>query len=97
VIYFVPVYSWPGVPGAATPGVLVDPPAETPATAPTRSPVPEPAPLAVPPATPAAPAAPPIPRKPFYFIEGCYLGDVPPAAAKLPASCDPAKATIFWP
>jgi hypothetical protein len=43
------------------------------------------------------PATPPIERKPFYYIEGCYLGDVPPAAAKLPASCDPAKATIFWP
>ena len=40
---------------------------------------PEP-PVAGPPALPAArpAAAAPIPRKPFYYIPGCYLGDVPP-------------------
>jgi hypothetical protein len=50
-------------------------------------------------ATPPVGAQPPpaIPRKPFYLIPGCYLGDVPPAEAKLPASCDPAKATIVRP
>ena len=45
---------------------------------------------------PAAPAA-PIPRKPFYFIPGCYLGDVPPTEVRLPASCDVSKATVIRP
>ena len=35
---------------------------------------------------PAAPVAPS--RKTFYMIPGCYFGDVPPADAGLPASCD---------
>lgn len=46
-----------------------------------------------------APAATPspIPRKPFYFIPGCYLGDVPPKDAGLPARCDPSKAIVVEP
>lgn len=47
--------------------------------------------------TPTAPPAAPVVHKPFYFIKGCYLGDVPPTAASLPAGCDPAKAVIVPP
>jgi hypothetical protein len=34
------------------------------------------------------------PRTPvtFYFLAGCYAGDVPPAHVQLPAGCDPKKA-----
>jgi hypothetical protein len=51
---------------------------------------------AAPTATPPAPEA-PIRRKPFYFIPGCYLGDVPPTEARLPASCDQTKAVVVRP
>ena len=52
-------------------------------------------PLAPPDKPPTATAPPaPIPRKPFYFIPGCYLGDVPPTKAGLPAGCDPSKAVV---
>ena len=51
---------------------------------------------------PAGGAAPmpepaPIARKPFYFIPGCYLGDVPPKDAGLPASCDQSKTVVVKP
>lgn len=51
------------------------------------------------PAAAPAPAAPPSPvaRKVFYFIPGCYLGDVPPTDAGLPATCDHRRAVIFHP
>ncbi|MGE0362612.1 MAG: PEGA domain-containing protein [Vicinamibacterales bacterium] len=54
------------------------------------------------PAVPAAasqppPAPAPIPRKPFYFIPGCYLGDVPPKDAGLPASCDLSRTVVMRP
>jgi hypothetical protein len=39
---------------------------------------------AAPPPTPAVPST-------FYVIPGCYIGNVPPAAANLPDGCDPAK------
>ncbi len=52
-------------------------------------------PVGAPPAAAAAPE--PIPRKPFYLIPGCYLGDVPPQDVKLPAGCDPGKATVIHP
>jgi hypothetical protein len=48
------------------------------------------------PAEPAVPS-PAIPRKPFYMIPGCYLGDVPPTQAKLPPTCDPARAVVVEP
>ena len=53
----------------------------------------------LPPATaPAAPvAATPIPRKPFYYIPGCYLGDVPPKDAGLPPGCDQSKTVVVRP
>jgi hypothetical protein len=38
-----------------------------------------------------------VTRKPFYAIPGCYLGDVPPKDANLPANCDPSKAVTIWP
>lgn len=46
---------------------------------------------------PAQPAPAPIARKPFYFIPGCYLGDVPPKDAGLPASCDQSKTVVVKP
>lgn len=46
--------------------------------------------------TPASPAV-PVARKPFYFIPGCYLGDVPPKDAGLPASCDHSKTVVMRP
>lgn len=57
-------------------------------------------------AAPAAPASaalasPPSPspvaHKLFYFIPGCYLGDVPPKDAGLPATCDQTRAVTFLP
>ena len=47
-----------------------------------------------PPATP--PAAPGVPKT-FYVIPGCYAGDRPPQAVRLPPSCDAAKARAIPP
>jgi hypothetical protein len=50
--------------------------------------------------SPPPPAAGPtveVPRKPFYFIPGCYLGDIAPKDVKLPAGCDASKATVIRP
>jgi len=53
---------------------------------------------APPPAPPEPAAAPtPIPRKPFYFIPGCYLGDVPPQHAGLRADCDLSRTVVIRP
>lgn len=41
--------------------------------------------------------APDIPRTTVYLIPGCYLGNVPPAEAGLPPTCDPGRATTFEP
>lgn len=49
------------------------------------------------PARPAPAKRPAAARKPFYMIPGCYLGDVPPADAGLPKTCDPALAVTIWP
>jgi hypothetical protein len=48
-------------------------------------------------APPAASPAPPPPPATFYVIPGCYVGNVPPADAKLPPGCDPAKVETFKP
>lgn len=50
-------------------------------------------------ATPAPRAAPKAAaqRGPFYMIPGCYLGNVPPAEAALPKTCDPRRAVTVWP
>lgn len=48
------------------------------------------------PGTPTG-SGPPIPRKPLYWIPGCYMGDVPPRDAGLPAACDPARAVVYRP
>ena len=61
----------------------------------TLEPLPAAAP-APPDPTPAPPAV-PVARKPFYFIPGCYLGDVPPKDAGLPASCDHSKTVVMRP
>ena len=56
------------------------------AVEPVSVPVPEiPAPTQV---SPRAPAT-------IYFIPGCYLGDVPPKDAGLPAGCDASSAITF--
>lgn len=39
----------------------------------------------------------PAERKPFYVIPGCYVGDVPPKDAGLPATCDQSRAVTIWP
>ena len=61
-----------------------------------RSLLPESGAAAVPPSSPR-PAPAPIARKPFYFIPGCYLGDVPPKDAGLPANCDQSKTVVVKP
>lgn len=42
-------------------------------------------------------AAKPTPPSTFYAIPGCYLGNVAPEPAHLPAGCDPARAVVFQP
>lgn len=50
---------------------------------------------AAPPEMPAA-APPEIPPPTtIYVIPGCYVGNVPPASAKLPSTCDPRRAYTF--
>jgi hypothetical protein len=46
---------------------------------------------------PAAGKAPPATKLPvtFYLIPGCYMGNVPPKDAKLPATCDISRAVSF--
>jgi hypothetical protein len=52
------------------------------------APVPDvPAPVDVPPPAPAT----------IYMIPGCYVGNVPPADAGLPAGCDESRAITFAP
>lgn len=54
-------------------------------------------PLAAPPAPIAvAPAPPPAPTT-IYVIPGCYVGNVAPREAALPAGCDPNRAVAFPP
>jgi PEGA domain len=45
----------------------------------------------------AAPEPPPKAPAPstFYVIQGCYIGNVPPDAAKLPEGCDAARVQTF--
>ena len=45
----------------------------------------------------AAAKAPPAAKQPstFYLIPGCYMGNVPPRDANLPATCDIARAVSF--
>ncbi len=52
---------------------------------------------ATPAPAPRAVDANPAQRKPFYVIPGCYLGNVPPKDAGLPATCDQSKAITIWP
>jgi PEGA domain-containing protein len=46
------------------------------------------------PAPPPPPAA-PIQSKTIYLVPGCYLGDVPPKDAHLPATCDVSHVVTF--
>jgi hypothetical protein len=52
-------------------------------------------PLANAPPPAAVPAPPPAPPSTFYVIPGCYVGNVPPAEARLPEGCDPTLAKTF--
>ncbi len=36
-----------------------------------------------------------VPPTTFYLIPGCYMGNIPPKEAHLPATCDPSRA-ISW-
>jgi len=45
---------------------------------------------------PRSPSPPPAPTT-IYVIPGCYVGNVPPREALLPAGCDPVKAVEFLP
>jgi hypothetical protein len=49
------------------------------------------------PALDAAAKTPPAAKQPatFYLIPGCYMGNVPPKDANLPATCDVARALSF--
>jgi hypothetical protein len=49
------------------------------------------------PARDAALKAPAVVKQPvtFYLIPGCYMGNVPPQEANLPATCDIARAKSF--
>ena len=38
-----------------------------------------------------------VPPSTFYLIPGCYMGNVPPKDADLPATCDQSRATIWKP
>ena len=38
-----------------------------------------------------------VPTTTFYFIAGCYLGNVPPTEAALPHGCDLAQLKTFDP
>jgi hypothetical protein len=49
------------------------------------------------PQVPAPPEVPPPARAMIYVIPGCYVGNVPPRDAGLPAGCDPSRATTFMP
>jgi len=45
---------------------------------------------------PSLPAADtPVAAKTFYYIPGCYLGDLPPNDAGLPATCDTSHVQTF--
>jgi hypothetical protein len=48
-------------------------------------------------AQPEADIAPPDTKQPatFYLIPGCYMGNVPPKDANLPATCDISRAVSF--
>ncbi|MCA1585048.1 MAG: PEGA domain-containing protein, partial [Acidobacteria bacterium] len=37
----------------------------------------------------------PAASKPVYFIPGCYMGNIPPKDAGLPATCDQSRVTTF--
>jgi hypothetical protein len=53
-------------------------------------------PAPVPAAPPPADVPPPLPAT-IYVIPGCYVGNVPPADAGLPAGCDERRAIAFTP
>jgi hypothetical protein len=45
----------------------------------------------------AIPPAVPVPPSTFYLIPGCYMGNIPPKDAHLPATCDQSRAIIWRP
>jgi len=38
-----------------------------------------------------------VPPTTFYLIPGCYMGNIPPKDARLPATCDPSRAITWLP
>ena len=51
---------------------------------------------AIDPAPAPVPAA-PIPASTFYLIPGCYMGNIPPKDARLPATCDVSRTVTLRP
>jgi hypothetical protein len=47
--------------------------------------------------TPSAEPASPVSSTPIYLIPGCYLGNVAPESARLPASCDTKRVVTVAP
>ena len=45
----------------------------------------------------ALPPPPKMPPSVFYLIPGCYMGNIPPKDARLPASCDQTRVTVWRP
>lgn len=99
-VFFVPVYyPWPVTSGAVTPTVIVNveqssvvAPTERNQPAVSADPTPgsggeRPASSAAD-RTPERPPDPPAAPSTFYYIPGCYIGNVPPSQMLLPANCD---------
>jgi hypothetical protein len=109
-VIFVPVYPWSGgydrhhhhdkykntrrsadveyEEPAAQP--VASPPVEPPKPAPAPAPAPEDVP-------PPKPPEPPPPPSTFYYIPGCYMGNVPPTEVDLPPGCDPDRVIVRKP
>jgi hypothetical protein len=45
----------------------------------------------------ALPAPATVPPTTFYLIPGCYMGNIPPKDARLPATCDQSRVTTWRP
>lgn len=46
---------------------------------------------------PERPPEPPPPPSTFYYIPGCYMGNVPPDQVQLPSTCDRSKVVVRKP
>ena len=108
IVYFVPVPEWPYAgaalpePAAApavSPQPIALPPLDEPKPNDGGSASPDDVLGGIRPAPDAPggirPAEPPVPPATIYMIPGCYIGNLPPREVKLPAGCDPDRASVF--